>query len=230
VNYLELCNALHEKTGESGADLTAVTGQSGYYLKVVNGIRDAWIRIQTKHTTWRFLRHEALPTIAASNNTIDADAWTVSNLSLSIDEYHKKSFSIYLTATGISDESKLTYVPWEQWKRNFGILYDDGTENRPSHITIDPDTDDLIVGPTTDDAYTVSFDFNAIPVTLAADGDTPNVVSSLHEIIVWEALARYGSREESKEDRAEGKMMAKRMMRRLEKRELPAVTLPDPLA
>lgn len=230
MNYLELCNALHEKTGESGADLTAVTGQSGYYKKITNYVKDAWVDIQSKHTTWRFLRHEALPTIAASNNTIDADAWTVANLSLSIDGYHKNTFSIYVTATGISDETELTYVPWERWKEYFGISYDDGTEGRPTHITIDPDTDDLIVGSTTDDAYTVSFAFNAIPTTLAADGDTPNIVSSLHMIIVWTALERYGNREESKWDAAEGKKEAKRFMSRLEKRELPESTIGGPLA
>jgi len=230
VNYLELCNSLHEKTGESGADLTAVTGQSGYNLKIVNFIKNAWIDIQNKHTTWRFLRHEALPTITDTNNTIDADAWTVTNLSLSIDEYHKGTFSIYLTATGISDESNLTYVPWESWKKYFGISYDDGVTNRPTHITIDPDTDDLIVGPTADGSYTVSFAFNAAPVTLAADSDTPNIVSSLHEIIVWRALERYGNREESKWDVAEAKREYKSFIRRLEKRELPESTIGGPLA
>lgn len=230
MNYLELCNSLHEKTGESGVDLTVVSGLSGYQKKIANYIKNAWIEIQTLHTTWRFMRHEALPTIAATAETVDANDWVEANLDISIDEYHKDTFSIYLTATGISDETRLTYVPWERWKDYFGIQYDDGTAGRPTHVTIDPSDDTLKFGPVSDGAYTISFDFNQSPIKLISNADTPNIAASLHEIIVWRALEMYGHREESKWDAEEGRRNYGRLLRRLENRELPEVTIGEPLA
>ncbi len=230
MNYLELCNKLHEKTGESGADLTTVSGQTGYYKKITEYIKDAWVDIQSKHTTWRFLRKSALPTIAASSNSIDAESWVSSNLSLSIDYIHIDTFSIYDTSKGVSDESPLIYVPWEHWKYRFGISYADGVEGRPVHITIDPSTGNLIVGPTSDGAYTIGFEFQAVPVELATDSDVPAITKNMHMIIVWHALERYGSREESKIDVVDGRREYRRMMRRLQTRELEQIRIGKTLA
>ena len=230
MNYLQICNDLHEKTGESGADLTTVSNLSGYQKRIANLVKDAWEEIQSLHTTWRFMRHEALPTIAADAQVIDADDWVCANLSLNIDSYHKNTFSIYLTATGISDETTLTYVPWERWKEYFGIQFDDGATNRPTHITIDPSDDTLLVGPVSNGAYTVSFAFNQVPVVFSSNSQEPNIVKSLHKIIVWRALEMYGYHEESKHDIARGHKNYMKFLRRLQKRELPEITVGEPLA
>lgn len=230
TTYLQLCNDLHEETGESGADLTTVSGLSGYRKKLTSHIKKAWEEIQTLHTDWRFLRMPALPTISASDASVDADSWVNTNLSTNIDYIHKDTFSIYLTATGISDESPLTYVPWEQWKERFGITYGDGAENRPTHITIDPDTGDLVFGPTSDGNYTIHFEFNRIPQVLSSDSDEPNIIDALTPIIVWRALERYGWSEESQAAISKGSMWYRRYLSRLEHRELPVITMGPPLA
>ena len=230
MNYIELCNSLHEKTGESGADLTAVVGLSGYQKKIANLIKRSWTEIQSLHTEWRFLRLEALPTVTVGLDNIDADDWCVSNLDANIDEYSKNSFSIYLTATGVSDETDLIYVPFEKWKGYFGTEYDDGTQGRPTHITIKPSDDTLQIGPVADDSYTLSFEFLKAPDILTNTSDVPCIASSLHEVITWRALEMYGYREESKYDIEEGHKNYIRLLRRLESRELPELTIGPPLA
>ena len=230
MNYLELCNSLHEKTGESGADLTAVTGLSGYQKKIASYIKRSWTEIQTLHTEWRFLRLEALPTVAINIENIDADDWCIANLNANIDEYSKDTFSIYLTATGVSDETNLIYVPFEKWKSYFGTQFDDGTVGRPTHVTIKPDDDTLQIGPTADAAYTLSFEFLKSADVLTNTSDVPCISSALHEIIVWRALEMYGYREESKYDIEEGHKNYIRLLRRLENRELPELSIGPPLA
>jgi len=228
--FLELCNKVHERTGESGADLTTVVGQTGYNKRLVNYVKDAWKDIQSKHPTWRFMRKAALPTIAITNSSVDADAWVVANLSTSIDFIHKKTFSIYDTALGTSDETKLIYVEWEDWKNRFGLSYDDGAQNRPVHITLDPDTSNLVFGPTSDGSYTIAFEFQANPVEWSADADTlAGVASSMHEIVKWRALMYYALAEEDTSAYNEAKSEFRKYMRKLELRYLPTVDIAGPL-
>lgn len=229
MDFLGLCNSLHEKTGESGADLTTVISQTGYYREVVNYIANAWLDIQTKHPSWRFLRREALPPTIALNPLVDADAWVLANLNTNIDEYHKNTFSVYDPAIGSSDESRLSYVAWERWKLIFGLDYDNSNPGRPIHITINPYTDQLVLGPTPDKAYIIAFQFAQQPVMLTADTDTPRIIAGLHEIIVWQALERYGMQEESNANTERGRRYYRRYLHRLQRRELPEIAIGGPL-
>lgn len=228
--YLELCNLLHTETGESGGDLTAVADLSGYERRIAKYVADAWEDIQLLHTEWRFLRMSALPTVTVGATSLDADAWVYANLSTYIDIIHTETFSIYLTATGITDESKLIYVPWEQWKERFGITYADGETGRPKYVTIDPDTDVLILGPIPDSSYTVSFEFKKTPQRFSSNSDTPNILDALHPVIYWRALEAYGLAEESDAARYRGRRQYKHFLRLLKNRELPPITIGGPLA
>lgn len=46
MNFLELCNELHDEMSDSGPGLTAVTKQVGRYAELVKAIREAWVEVQ----------------------------------------------------------------------------------------------------------------------------------------------------------------------------------------
>jgi len=231
MNYLALCNSLHEKTGESGGPLITTVNQSGYYLEITNYIKDAWLDIQLKHPAWRFLRRQAAPLALTGNNLVDADAWVGANLAgAAIDEYHKSTFSIYETVRGTKDETPLTYVPWERWKAIFGLNYDDGKLARPIHVTIEPYSGILQIGATPDKDYTVTFEFAQQAIELTVDTDTPRISPPLHDIIVWNALEHYAMAEESQAQVVRARRYYSRYLNRLQRRELPEISITGPLA
>lgn len=228
--FLELCNRLHLETGEGGTDLTTTLSQTGYKRRVVNHIKNSWLEIQAMRTSWRFMRMPALPTVTSGNNTIDADAWVLANLSTNIDFIHKETFSIYLTADGISDESRLQYIKWENWKDYFGITYNDGVTDRPTHVTIDPDTNNIVIGPAANDSYTLHFEFKKTAQEFSADADEPNIAEEIQPIIVWKALEDYGWSEESQAAISKGSMKYKYFKAMLERRELSEISICGTLA
>ena len=231
ATFLELCNRLHERTGESGADLTTVVAQTGYRKRLVNYVKNAWVDIQSRHVQWRFLRKPALPTIVATDSSVDADAWVSTNLSTNIAFIHKNTFSIYETALGTSDESKLIYIEPENWKDLFGISYNNGIQDRPRHVSLDPDTSNIIFGPTSDDAYTFHFEFQATPEIWSVDADTLSGVSTdMHDIVFWRALMFYAMAEEDTSTYKEARSQYKIYLNRLRLRYLPKVSIGEPLA
>lgn len=197
MNFLQLCQKVAFESGtipaSNGTNLpAAVTGQTGRLAKIVEWVKDSWEDIQAERSDWDFMRSPFTSTdivqstakySAADLSITDWREWIMTR------EAHRDSnFTIYLTATGVADEAPLFFKDWPSFQI---LLRGPQTENRPQHITIDPDGE-LRLHPTPDAAYTLRGRYLRVPQVFSAPDDEPtNLASYHHRLIVWWALSKY---------------------------------------
>lgn len=190
--YLEISQKVFREGGGAGVLPAAVTGQVGRQLKVVNWVADAWSEIQNDESTWLWMRKEFSADLsigtfkytAASFDLTDFSRWVTDPLSV----------TMYLTATGVSDEGELNFLPWESWRLKYGR--GSQTANRPIEYTITPALE-FAVGPKPDLVYTTRGEYFQGNQALAADGDTPNCPAGFHDVITWKALIKLLANDEA---------------------------------
>ena len=219
--FLAISQKVTRESGTvAGVLPSAVTGQTGRLLKIVNWVIDAWNEIQNDESTWLWMRKEfSQETIAdtfrytpASWNLTDFSRWVIDPLSV----------SMYLKATGVSDEGEVNFLRWDEWRTKYGRGTQDA--NRPIEYTITP-LNEFALGPKADKVYTVSGEYYAGNQTLAADGDVPNCPARFHDVIVWKALMKLAATDEGPEQLAHAESLYRPLRFALERDQLPRVTI-----
>jgi hypothetical protein len=112
-----------------------------------------------------------------------------------VEEWDQKSLTIMETTTGVSDETRLEYVPWETFKLSY---YGEKISGRPCTISENP-SGALILRDVPDEptgvgsTYTVSGERYTEAKQLVEDNDEPDMPEEFHDIIVVQA-SMYGAR------------------------------------
>lgn len=192
---LQLVQAVGRESGTmTGVNITTVEGQANRELKVVNYTIAAWVMIQNLHGGWRWMRSEfpAAALTSASTARYTAAGWGITDFAEWIRE--RDSLTIYLQATGVSDEGPLDFIPFEQWRRSYARGTQ--TNSRPSHWSVSPDNE-ICFGPIPDAVYCVNGLYRETPQVLAANADTPNCPARFHDIIVWRAVQMLNEHDEA---------------------------------
>ncbi len=182
ATFLELCERLAEESGGTGRAPVTVLSQVGRQKKIVNWVRDAWVKIQNERPDWFFLRAEFTATLTPSNASYSAASLSLTRWGEWIGGH--RSFSLYDTAIGRTDESYLEQVPFETFRGRWDYL--DPDENRPTEYAIAPDGT-LRFGATPDDDYTIRGVYRKTPQILTANADVPDLPARFHDIIVSRA-------------------------------------------
>ncbi len=191
--FLELTKDLARESGTLSPDqMTAVTGQSGRPLKMVEWVNEAWLRIQRKRRDWFWMRAETTKTLTAGTARYAGGSapWSITRFGEFIDDTDDlQPFSLYVTATGESDEHVLGQISYEAWYEKYargpGLLT--ANRHRPIEYAISP-AGEVCFGPVPDaSTYTVRLIYQKSPQTLSADGDIPELPTHYHDLIVWEA-------------------------------------------
>lgn len=200
MNRLQLAQELCRLAGitDTGGPTTTI-GQTGDYRKAVAYIDAAHAEIQLKYFDWNFL-------------------WGTSTLSLSADiaAYQGQS------DLGIWDERRIYYdgqllsvVAYQDY-----LPDPDRETGPPEYVVIRPDNQLLIV-PTPDDAYTISYDYFKRGKVLSANTDEPLIPSDYHMAIVGRALMIYGNYESAEEAKIQGQELYEMHMKALDAHEAP---------
>ena len=136
-------------------------------------------------------------------------------------------FSIYLTATGVSDEGQLAFMPYDE----FFVRCMRGTQTnqKPAFFTITPDNR-LALHPIPDAIYTVRGPYRKDIQTLAANNDTPEMPSRFHDLIADAALEMLGVHDESAFQIPLWRLRKLRGFTDLERDQLPRLGFAGPLA
>lgn len=231
MNFLDLCQRLRQEAGISGTGPIAVTNQSGEYKRVVDWVQTAYEDIQNAHDTWRWMRRKANISTSAGTRNYGYAAFMDLTDSAPISRFnywYTDVASIYLTATGVSDEQQLTFIPYDDWR----IVYDIGNniseQDRPSFYTVSP-TDEILLAKVPNDIYVVRNDYQMSPGTLANENSVPDMPLQYHMIIVWRALMFYGGYEGASEVYARGQTEYNRLFSRMERTQLPGMGFGEPL-
>ena len=230
MSYLTLCQDLRRECSASGTGPSATTGQTGEYLKIINWVKNAWLEIQQQHDDWRWMR-KSFTVSATSGDGAYAYTDCTDTVSLAaisrFSMWHKDSFKCYLTSTGVGGEVPLRWMPWEQFRRIY--RYGTQTNGPPAYVSEDP-TQAFVLGPIPDATYTVSGDYQIGPQTLSADADTPEMPTRFHQLIVYNAMLRYGFHQVAPEAIQHAQLMGSLLHAALVRDQLPEMLFGGPLA
>lgn len=230
ASFLTLCQRVVSDSGTiEGTFPTAVTGQTGRLLKAVRWTNTAWESIQNAHASWRWMAGEF------SGSTVATQIrYTPTQLSIAsrfgewgVRGVCDERYSIYKTATGVSDEAPLLFMPWDEFyvRRLKGTL----TSNRPNTFSISP-ANEFCLSPTPDAVYTVRGPYRKSAQDLAADADIPEMPTRFHNIIVDAALDMLGAHDEAMSQIPLWRLRKVRGFSDLERDQLPPIQLAGALA
>ncbi len=236
--FLQLCQRLRQETVDSGSGPTSVVSQTGDAGRLVKWIADAYAELQTEKDAWLWLRSSfSVNTVAGTDSyaytdcTDDVSAATVARFAFWYwlrDRSGTPYFSAYLTSSGSGAEFHLVPLEWDRFRR----LYKFGsqTNNQPAHVSVDPATQKFVLGPVPDDIYTVRGSYQKGPQILAANSDTPEMPSRFHDLIVYDAMAKYGGNRVAPEAMVRALSEGSTLRGALMRDQLPKIGFGGPLA
>lgn len=209
----------------SGSGPSTVLAQTGEMQRVVEWIKTAYESVQNLHASWNFLKTEfSFPTIASTANYTKAAAGLTE-----LGSWKTDSFRCYLTATGVSDEQELDYIPWDE----FRFVYQRGTSStltgRPSIFTVKPDLS-VTFWPIPSAVYTVTGEYFKRAQVMSANADEPIIPLQFQAVIVWKALMLYGAYSAADEKYAHGQNEYRAVLAKLRRNQLDRVQYGAPLA
>lgn len=226
MTFLQLINALRQRCGIIGADLTRLANLSGEDKRCSNWISDAWMEIQAKHTNWKFLQTSFSFTTTASQQSYTPAQAGVTDLG----NWKTDSFRIYQTSIGTNNEIWMSEWDYDTFRNLYQFGAQRGVYARPVVFAIDP-SKNILLGPGPNaTGYTVLGQYFKVPSALSADSDTPSAPSQFHLAIVGKAMQKYGKYEAAPEILKEGEDLYKLWMTQLENDQLPKIDFGGPLA
>lgn len=202
MNFLAIVQRLRRESGSTASGSsgpTTVVSQSGIFASLVDWASDAWMAIQRRSDSWKWMRSRfTLVTSSGDDEYAYGDATDVGTSSaitrfqrwIPMDEYGYSNLTMYPTAAGVASERYLSYLDWSA----FRALFKRGPQsnNTPVYFTISPDNK-ILLGPKPDGSYTLQGEYQKSAQTLSADADTPEMPEDYHMLIVWEALKSYST-------------------------------------
>ena len=200
--YLEICQDVTRECGVAGGADTSpkpldVTSQIGELQRIVKWVTNAYTEIQGD-INWRWLRKDfTVDTVSGTDTyafgvcTDVDDAAIISRFKLWRLDDRRNPPKIFLTSAG---EGAQVFLSWTMWD-NFEYLYKTGSlQNQtaqPVHITVNP-KDEIVLGITPNDVYTLRGSYHKSAQTLVADADTPEMPVQYHDLIMYQAMEWYG--------------------------------------
>lgn len=193
--FLELAQETRALSGIGGTGPASVLTASGIEGRIVNYVKNAWIDIQMHPKKWKWMwgRYLApLPGGAPLQTILNTREYQLTG----VDKVRVNSFRSYLTATGVSDRQRMVWMSWAKFDRAHGTI--DETANRPIRVTRDP-SGQLVLYPKAEASYSIEFEFFKTAQLLADNADVPELPVDYHQLIVYEALKRFGKAEDAPE-------------------------------
>ena len=202
----------------------------------MNWIADSWRDIQLREPNWRWMRTGFTFNTTSGDDTYAYTDVTDVKTSAVIARFRSwwahdplDPFKCYLTSGGVSGQYRLIYMPWEGFKSIYKFGVQQSNTGQPIHVSVDDDRQ-IVLGPSPDGTYTVTGTFQRGAQILAADGDTPDMPSDFHDLIVYYAMQRYATSAVAPEVLARAALEGGRLMRALEQDQRPRMRLARPMA
>jgi len=240
ATFLKICqNVARECSVAGGADAsprpTTVVGQSGELNRIVNWVRDAYIEIQGARD-WRWLRKDFTFDTVSGTDTYAYSVITDVDDSAVISRFRAWRLNdrmnppkIYLTSAGVGGQSYLVFSRWDRFSSVYKIGAIQDQTSQPITITYNP-KDEIVLGMTPNDIYTVTGSYYLSAQILAADADVPELPAMFHDLIKYQAMMYYGLFESAPEIISRAQIGAARLMNQLKRDQEPKMRFGGPLA
>lgn len=197
MTRLELVQELVQLTGIASSGPSTTLSQVGGYGKAVRYIDMAYEEIQTMYGDWDFLWDTATITTVSGTATYDGEA----------------DLGVWDTRTITYDGTPMTVIPWKAYEA------ESLSNAAPEACVIRPDNK-LLVLPTPNDAYEISYSYYKVPDVMAADGDEPLIPERYQRVIIGRALILFGNYELAEEAKIQGQELYQVYMRNLKDNQL----------
>lgn len=225
MTFLQLASRLRQECAASGTGPTSVLNQVGELKRIVDWVIEADEDVQREHDAWKFMvGNFTLNTVASDGSYAASDCITpITNLRT----WKPDSLKIYLLASGLSNETRLFLMDYQEWYET----YNTGTQNgsRPTYYSIGNDMS-LKLGPIPGDVYRVSGEYQKSVTSLAADADVPQYPAEFHMLPVYGGMMKYGRYTGASELYSDGDRLYRQMLKRMERTQLPRIRMARPLA
>jgi len=229
--YLQLCQSVSRESGtiDGSNQPASVTGQVGRLNKVVVWTAEAWTRIQNLHASWRFRRQQFSAALLANTQDYTAAALNIADLLQwrPVNPQEPHNITIYDPAIGVSDETRLQFLPWSIFRRVYKFGQQDA--QRPTHYTVKPDNS-LSFGPVPDKPYMAQGEYIRTAQVLAANGDIPICPADYHNTIVNLAIQLLAEHDEGEWQAGTAAIRYSEQLRSMASTELPQAVIGGPLA
>ena len=181
MQYLKMAQTVRQLVGMQGtgpSDVNA-TGAEGMFLVLV---QNAWKDIQTARKKWKWMRDEK--SFATAIGTTAYTPLTIFGPNNRFKSWYKDTF--YITIDG--KKHPLWFREYDYFKyKNANVT----TQSSPNEFTIRPYDSAILINPP-DSMYSITADYKKSIQNLVAASDEPEMPSDYHDLIVYEAVKRYG--------------------------------------
>ena len=205
--YLSLFQKAKRECGIAGSAPSAVTGQTGNLLKLVDWVADADENIQSKWLDWGYLLTEFEEDTVVGEKDISAPSdhgiWDLD------------SFFLDPTATTHKKLEELDYFIWRNNQR-LGTQ----TNAKPGLFVVKPDHDIILHNPP-DAVYTLTADYYKTPTRMTANGSVSLIPTKFDRLIIAEAKKMWATDEEAWDLYTAAEKESIALMNRLESLYLP---------
>lgn len=236
MTFLEIVQRIARDSGTVPGDNqpATLTGISGRLLSMKMWADEAWGRIQSSRSDWRWMKREFSGSTLTGEQRYAYDAMSIPTDTFSkwlVNEYHPNhgafDFTITDPALGDSDEQPLFYRHFDDLRR--GELRNPMVSQKPHIISIDWENK-LVLYPTPDKAYTIKGAYAQAPTRLSADTDVPGMPAEFHDLIAYEALVHLVVFDEAPTQMAAWEAYRRRRYKELVNHQTPAIRSGGPLA
>lgn len=219
MNYLSICQRVFTEGGISG-QINSVQNQSGEANRVVGWVASAYKEILNDQSlNWKFLRKTVNVQLEAGKQ-----AYSFADLALAGGvQFDTRSMRVAVRPD-LADETDLGHMSFKAFRDFWQFSSRRLMQSRPLNVAVNDDTE-LVFGPTPDQAYWVSMQYQLMPEDFTNNTDTPIIPSRFHMAIVWRALRHYGIYEAGPEVVARADLAYKEVMLQLEIDQAPEVTV-----
>lgn len=216
MNYLQLCQTLASEAGVNGTMTTIVGLAANTELgRIARWVREEWRRLQGRHH-WSWMWEEVPLTLPAGTNTISG----VTQGNVPADRWNQNA--MYQPVVGSDNGDRfIEYFAWDDFKLTYPRVF---TESGVTSWSVAPDNSLRFNSNPIADTDFVAERW-ALPTTLVADADEPEMPEDLHDIIWMRALVRYANFDEAGVQRSTAIDALKDMMQDLYTRCLPSIRL-----
>jgi hypothetical protein len=181
-NFLELVNQVNRPLNEVELNSTNFATAIGFYAHAKDAVNQAIRDINQSVFTWPW------------NHTTQDDTLVVGtsryNLQSDYKYVDRYSFRIQQDDTIGNNTQRLTYIEYHEYLNNFiDQEYETDTSIRaiPQYVTLTP-SEEYIVSPVPDAAYTLTYEYYSSPASLSAYNDVPVIPEKFSHVIYAKAM------------------------------------------
>lgn len=223
MTFLELVNAVRTECDAAGVDPTTLASLNKENSRLKNWVNAAWREIQQLHDgRLNFMLADF--TVALTNNVWQYNPTAAPFSLTNFRVFKRDTMRLYATASSYADEQELPYVDFSVFKRQYRFGSTRIEQGRPSVWSVDEHRN-LVFGLVPNAGWTVEGQYYRKPTELVADGDSPDMPSEYHMLIVYKAMLKDGEWEWSDNQKSRAVRELRRIQTAMEIEQLPGVSL-----